>query len=960
MTAIINVKNPCAIIIIVNVILSLIYLQLNNYIPFALDNNETFATIIQARNIFEYGISSSFGITDESFGVRPESHPYVYTHQGNLPRIFSFALMLTGAKSPESQIIVTALIISSFSLYLAYSFFVNRISVRFAVIFCIILITDYFMFFQWQFNTWRVWHFFFLFASLNLAANTFLLSQKSQFILILLNSATLIYYELAYAIFITVIYFMYVVLSSANINTKVWKIALHFGGLAIGASILLAQLVLYYGWDGLIKDIYFTFFARNFAPIGLAELFQFRREAWDFFESNKIVFWDNFISQSLNLRSFSATSLLYAKFNLFVYSPYLVYVFLLINIKLIINYLSSLIKMGNIQLDQLRTQYFLSLLLLTFVVVINHDTRFLGFSAHTISSIVQSKKSILLYLMTIVSLLVWANFTVSNTRVSLSRAIAATTYICMVSIFTHYYSLIYSVDYNVPIFKFEIFWKSVFVSEYNYAIFSKYVVFVVVLLGLDSILKSPDSRSKKLSNDAHQVIVYVLSGIVGLCVVWALMPGYILTAYFQRYVPLLVFFTIILFVYPCNVYAGKLFTVVSKSNAKAYIVCVRSDRSLGLKFFFGLLIMAFSVYWANLQYTYSSKFETGKYELFKQLSIPPFKGSSFVSNSYSAGVSTQTNQWSYFDPLFGGGDIVLTNSGYKYTSEKKYLWFADRHNNVGYSYPDYFLCFANQSVEVLFENTARCGNNIGILNKIHTNYFVDNGIDISHKVASQDIHSSASWAIVKLDNDFPPYLTPFENSTRMIDISVLNGNQLKVNYNFQQQNGHPELDTNIKLLTLSSCGASVADSTSSHNYSDVSSVYFASDPGTVFQFSVQPKTSLKKGLNYLSQPFYRTAYSNIVYCADDNNLVLPSKLILSFSTNGRAIDLTWEDVNQNVRYFDIATTSAGDDFRFLSSVDWRQRSFSVPDAVVPDSQFLIRACNDWACSGWRISDLVAH
>src|SRR4051812_40643697 len=64
------------------------FLVASDGLPYVLDNNESFSTLQHAMNLYRFGISKSLGLTDEATGPNPDAHPYVHTHQGNLPRVF--------------------------------------------------------------------------------------------------------------------------------------------------------------------------------------------------------------------------------------------------------------------------------------------------------------------------------------------------------------------------------------------------------------------------------------------------------------------------------------------------------------------------------------------------------------------------------------------------------------------------------------------------------------------------------------------------------------------------------------------------------------------------------------------------------------------------------------------------------------------------------------------------------
>ena len=128
--------------------------------PYVLDNNESFSSLWHARNLYDFGLARSWGLADESFSPHAGAHPYVHTHQGNFPRLFAFALYVLGARDITSQIVLTTFTVGLASVLLMFRFFSELATPRFGAIACIVFMTDYVLFSQWQMVTYRVWHTF--------------------------------------------------------------------------------------------------------------------------------------------------------------------------------------------------------------------------------------------------------------------------------------------------------------------------------------------------------------------------------------------------------------------------------------------------------------------------------------------------------------------------------------------------------------------------------------------------------------------------------------------------------------------------------------------------------------------------------------------------------------------------------------------------------------------------------
>ena len=115
------------------------FLLKTNFLPYVFDNNETFSSLVHAKSLYDFGWSFAYGLTDESFGISPESHPYVYTHQGNFPRIYAYFLYCLGFRSTEWQIIVTTFTVGVAGIWFCYHYFSKYVSPLFSVVFCLLL-----------------------------------------------------------------------------------------------------------------------------------------------------------------------------------------------------------------------------------------------------------------------------------------------------------------------------------------------------------------------------------------------------------------------------------------------------------------------------------------------------------------------------------------------------------------------------------------------------------------------------------------------------------------------------------------------------------------------------------------------------------------------------------------------------------------------------------------------------
>lgn len=291
----------CAGIVLLSyLIIYLIYLILTNFLPYGFDNNETFSSLVHAKNLYNFGFRNSFGLTEEAYGLLKSAHPYVYTHQGNFPRFYTYFLYCLGFRTAEWQIFITTFTIGLVGIAFCYHFFAKYVSCFFATIFCLLLMTDYVMFMQWQVNTWRVWHLFFFFSSF-LCCHGLNGKHRKFFVAIsILNFACLFYTELSFATFVLISVCVYLFLQSISMRTKLTNCLIWGAGALLGICILVGQDIAFLGWNVFLKDLTYTFTARNQVSLSTSKTMP---HVLEFYAKNKIVFWANFNGIE-NIRSF--------------------------------------------------------------------------------------------------------------------------------------------------------------------------------------------------------------------------------------------------------------------------------------------------------------------------------------------------------------------------------------------------------------------------------------------------------------------------------------------------------------------------------------------------------------------------------------------------------------------------------------------------------------------------------
>ncbi len=89
----------------------------------------------------------------------------MHSHQGSFPRLFAFLIYALGARTAEPDRGDHVHHRRAGGLP-AFEFLARRAGPRFALLACVLFLTDYLFFAQWHVVTYRVWHVFFVFSSL--------------------------------------------------------------------------------------------------------------------------------------------------------------------------------------------------------------------------------------------------------------------------------------------------------------------------------------------------------------------------------------------------------------------------------------------------------------------------------------------------------------------------------------------------------------------------------------------------------------------------------------------------------------------------------------------------------------------------------------------------------------------------------------------------------------------------
>ena len=259
-------------------------------LPYGIDNNESFSSLWHARHMYDLRLSQTMGLADEVWAWHAAASPYVHTHQGNFPRLFAFLLYFLGARSIESQIAITTFTVGLAAIWLAFRFLRTLGPPLFAALGCLVLITDYGLFGQWQVDTYRVWYGFFFFGSLYWVSQ---LGRRQGWAMLaagIVLFAAVFYGEYVFASFTGLMAGGYALFCNRRSPRDIMRTAaaILIGG-ASAAAVLLTQLVAYMGWQNVKLDIRYTLAARNMARDPA-----FADTVDKFYHDHRIVFWNNY------------------------------------------------------------------------------------------------------------------------------------------------------------------------------------------------------------------------------------------------------------------------------------------------------------------------------------------------------------------------------------------------------------------------------------------------------------------------------------------------------------------------------------------------------------------------------------------------------------------------------------------------------------------------------------------
>lgn len=861
-------------------------------VPAIFDGNETFSSILHARNLLEFGPAKAAGLADESTSPRPEGHSVVHTHQGNFPRLYASILSAIGLDSPASQVAATVLPVGIAAVFLLFWALRRHVSSGFAIVSVAILLTDYILFVQWQVVTYRLWQF--LFTAALLATAVAYRERPRGWLLFaaFVSSLFLFYYELVFATFLATSISVFALLQWRRaIRSGLIFVGAQAAGALTGMALVIVQLINYLGWDKFIVDLRLTYISRNAGisdPAALAEL-------RSFVEQNNIAFLYNFVDGSaLRSPGFVLDSIFRWGFQ--VYTPSFAYCIVILAFaiaaallaragaarfpKFAIAGVAVMTVMGCL-LGSSGAVFMIVMAIASLTIFMPPDTRRGPQHIGPVEAVMLAGLPVTVFVLMAATaarfpgferaasdfwiygaafgtaLAVLFVFLIARTIpqraviVPLDMALRGASVVCVALAFSQFHHRLYDGSL-APL------WRDALPGSLMPA--SLQSLAMVIVSGCAAAIAAfgptlPRQVTAPLREIMLRVGAMIGAFLIGLLVVIVLFPGYVFSGYMTRYLNLLVV--------PFALFIGFVFYAIA--SIATHFIANTYRAASPVRFPFAVrgavivLPVVLTAWWLAIQVANARLFPANGLAVLDALQAQP--GSlKTVANSYPAPFAVTTGQWSYLDETFSSGRIVFSpRSGYAHPLDRKYLWFADRATNPEYDKPDSFICLLTPNYRAAAlqianpERVSRCADN-GIVQWTQRN---EPKTWPHHTIAARDPSGRDAWTIVKLDWDFPPFLTAEPKVTAAKTAGSL---ALTALYDFRQQEAKPEYRTDIEIWPVarngSFCavrGGSLAASAAKGGRTTL--VLPESDVDTELIALVRPQTATRIGATFFTTPF---------------------------------------------------------------------------------------------------------
>jgi hypothetical protein len=713
-----------------------------NGMPYVMDNNETYSSIVHAKSIHQFGLSSSKGLADETYSSSPEAHPYVHSHQGNYPRLFAWLIYELGATNTVLQILITTFTIGLAAILIAFAFISRIANSCFALIFCLVLISDYVFFSQWQVVTYRVWGTFVFFLQF-FSIEQYLKKKNIRWALVVFINTTLFCYgELIFAAFLGLFSFFWLTFRGWRDRRQYFiGVFCLIAGLLLAISILIAQGISYLGFDNFVKDIKLTFFARNNFNLETLSLV----EISNFYKEHNVVFWENLVSrnQFINFQMFFKS--IFSSF-IDVYSPIATFFLGILFLNYVISshlqkiyhvLVKKFITLGGLSPTVVVVQKYLIcsvtiIFLMYFGSIITTDYYGLFLNTWWFPMLAMEVVA-LIWILTALGGYTIFFFSISTffiLIIGIGLAYVTNTNFSQYWLSIHGTQIARNMIWLVPLF----------VMACTISFSERVVERGVLYVSIENQFRVPN------------IIIFMLFGLLTYSIVYFFSPGYIFSGYISRYAPFLVFvFNIFIAIsfYQLIYFAYTNFFINSNSLSQPL-------RFISSYFVLTLICLVVSL-WLGLQYSLVNKLPPTHYSVLERLGAAPFKDASFIVNTYAAPVAIQTGAWAYMDIEIGKAILIKVKGEDRLLGDKRYLWFADKNSNYDYRRPDYYICLLGRNISTVLEQIIHNNKYRGCLDfplvklAINSQYSNQELRVVEYDKLGEQQTGVASWAIVKFD-----------------------------------------------------------------------------------------------------------------------------------------------------------------------------------------------------------------
>jgi len=334
-------------------------------------------------------------------------------------------------------------------------------------------------------------------------------------------------------------------------------------------------------------------------------------------------------------------------------------------------------------------------------------------------------------------------------------------------------------------------------------------LWLMLEIGLDGfVLQEPGGTRHAL----RRIGMLLLCGVGAYMLVLVFAPGYVISAYLLRWAFFPAFLLILAFAMVC-------YTLLQVGRALAFgwggewrhLHCVEGSAARVLSGIacLVLLVAVLGVY-GRTQITMAKLLPSTHYSFLEMLGEEPYKGASFVVDNYAGPVASYTGEWAYFDPRFSEGDVRLGPTGFVVMRDMRHLWSSDRLTNASYTKPKYFLCMRPQTPVIAAMVRNSRGDSYGCeRSPLAIRALADDGGPLQNRVVARDDVQN-SWMIIQLDWEFPPYLVTYKGTNKWLRVTVDRGHrneegtEVRVEYQYAQQEGEAEADTELRVYEVAS------------------------------------------------------------------------------------------------------------------------------------------------------------